>query len=133
MTKILTLKMTIGAALSGVILLGVAGCGGEQDTRQISGAGDRTAQKPAEKATLAVTPPKAKTKTLWTYRSKYEKEGQTVLFTDCGLYKGNTNELTGAECVYDNERWVLVDPVLEPLDNFMSNADFSGHVTIPEH
>lgn len=64
--------------------------------------------------------------TLWDKRAEYEKEGQVVLFTDCGLYKGDTDELTGAKCEFRQGRWILLEPKLEPGDNLIKNGDFSA-------
>lgn len=97
------------------------------------GPGSSTSQKNQEPSTAATQPvleSVAKTsgpvpQTLWDKRAEYEKEGQVVLFTDCGLYKGDTDELTGAKCEFRQGRWVLLEPKLEPGDNLIKNGDFS--------
>ncbi|MFB3789243.1 MAG: hypothetical protein ACE15F_23025 [bacterium] len=68
--------------------------------------------------------------TLWDKRAEYEKEGQVVLFTDCGLYKGDTDELTGAKCEFRQGRWILLEPKLEPGDNLVQDL-YSPHVHTP--
>ena len=61
---------------------------------------------------------------LWEEREQYESEGQLAFFTDCGLYKDGTDELTGAKCEFTDGDWVLLEPQLEPGDNLIENGDF---------
>lgn len=61
----------------------------------------------------------------WEARADHEAEGQYAFFTDCGLYRGNTDELTGALCLYEDGEWRLRRPRLEPKDNLIENGWYS--------
>jgi len=69
---------------------------------------------------------------LWDERAAYEKEGQIVLFTDCGLYKGDTDELTGAKCEFKEGQWVLLEPKPEPGDNLIQDGRFDNLAQLQE-
>ncbi|MGI6455375.1 MAG: O-antigen ligase family protein [bacterium] len=61
----------------------------------------------------------------WEEREAYEQEGREVFFTDCGLYRGGSDELVGAVCQFTEGEWRLVEPRLEPADNLIENGDFT--------
>jgi len=100
-----------------------AGCGPASSGSGQSQPPAAAATQPAAETVTQGTGPVPET--LWDKRADYEKEGQVVLFTDCGLYKGDTDELTGAKCEFKDGRWVLLEPKLEPKDNLIKNGDFS--------
>jgi len=100
-----------------------AGCGPASSGSGQSQPPAAAATQPAAETVTQGTGPVPET--LWDKRAEYEKEGQVVLFTDCGLYKGDTDELTGAKCEFRQGRWVLLEPKLEPKDNLIKNGDFS--------
>ncbi len=100
-----------------------AGCGPASPGSGQSQPPAAAATQPAAETVTQGTGPVPET--LWDKRADYEKEGQVVLFTDCGLYKGDTDELTGAKCEFKDGRWVLLEPKLEPGDNLIKTGDFS--------
>ncbi|NPU95720.1 MAG: hypothetical protein HPY51_00700 [Candidatus Omnitrophica bacterium] len=109
-----------------------AGCGPASPGSGQSQPPAAAATQPAAETVTQATGPVPET--LWDKRADYEKEGQVVLFTDCGLYKGDTDELTGAKCEFKDGRWVLLEPKLEPKDNLLfdleKNIAKSGHIKI---
>lgn len=67
-------------------------------------------------------------KVLWEERENYQKEGKIVFFTDCGLYKSGGEELSGVQCTFSKNKWIILEPKLEPQDNLNPNGDFTSLV-----
>lgn len=67
---------------------------------------------------------KGLTKIRWDDRGGYEKENTNVIFVDCGYYTPDTEDLTGATCSFNNGKWFLLEPKIEPYDNLIENGDF---------
>ncbi len=101
-----------------------AGCSPDSSSSGQSQQPAAAAIQPAAETVTQATGPVPET--LWDKRAEYEKEGQVVLFTDCGLYKGDTDELTGAKCVFKDGRWVLLEPKPEQTDNLCTVKDFTN-------
>ncbi|MBN2328222.1 MAG: hypothetical protein JXR73_13830 [Candidatus Omnitrophica bacterium] len=118
--SLLVLCVLLGASIM------LIGCVKEDASTSKSELGATSIQPTPTKMIVAVRSKSPEIpKILWDDRSAYEKEGQQAFFTDCGFYKGDTDELTGAKCEFKNGEWVLLEPKLEPKDNLIDNGDFS--------
>lgn len=115
-----------GIPFVALTILFLASCGAPTDSKEVT-SNTRTQQKPtASKPSPELTSADKIPHILWEEREAYQTEGKEVFFTDCGLYKGDTDELTGAKCVFKQGEWVLLEPKLEPGDNLLRNGDFSN-------
>lgn len=62
---------------------------------------------------------------LWANRGEYKKDGNVVVFADCGLYEGNdSTKMSGVKCEYRDGQWAVLEPELEPYDNLLKNGGF---------